>query len=99
PQASNPGETQGLRLVGSGRESSGEGWVTGFEPATFRSTVGRSLSPSQGRESTSAATVTPLTTTSPDDPSLAQVVAAWPTLPEHVRLAVLALVRSTQPGT
>jgi hypothetical protein len=26
---------------------------------------------------------------------LAQIVAAWPKLPEHIRAAVLALVRST----
>ncbi len=30
------------------------------------------------------------------DPDLAQIVAAWPALPEHVRLAVLALVETAR---
>ena len=31
----------------------------------------------------------------PSDPDLALIEARWPTLPEHIRQAVLALVRST----
>jgi len=31
---------------------------------------------------------------SPPDPGLAEIVAAWPKLPEHIKAAVLALVRA-----
>ena len=34
-------------------------------------------------------------TTTPIDPKLAAVVAAWPTLPEAIRRAVLALIHAT----
>ncbi len=30
----------------------------------------------------------------PDDPGLAAVVAAWPTLPEPIRAGILAMVRA-----
>jgi hypothetical protein len=36
-----------------------------------------------------------LVQTSPPDPDLARLVAAWPDLPPHIRAAVLALVDST----
>jgi len=32
-------------------------------------------------------------------PELAGVVTAWPTLPEHIKAAVLALVATARPGT
>ena len=35
----------------------------------------------------------------PVDPDLAKVMAAWPKLPEHIKAAVLALVRSADGGT
>jgi hypothetical protein len=31
------------------------------------------------------------------DPDLARMVAAWPTLPQHIRAAVLALVEGAGP--
>ena len=34
-------------------------------------------------------------TSTPIDPQLAAVVAAWPTLPEAIRRAVLALIHAT----
>ncbi len=33
----------------------------------------------------------------PNDPDLARLVAAWPSLPEPIRRAVLALIDSAQP--
>jgi hypothetical protein len=33
----------------------------------------------------------------PADPDLARVVAAWPSLPEPIKAAVLALVRAALP--
>ena len=34
----------------------------------------------------------------PDDPDLRRIVGTWPTLPEHVRQAILLLVRSAGQG-
>jgi hypothetical protein len=32
----------------------------------------------------------------PEDPDLARLVAAWPSLPEHIRAAVVALVAAAR---
>jgi hypothetical protein len=38
---------------------------------------------------------TPVGTSKPEiDPNLAQIIAAWPTLPEPVRMAMIALAES-----
>jgi len=33
----------------------------------------------------------------PDDPELADLVREWPRLPEHIRLAIRALLSTTKP--
>ncbi len=38
---------------------------------------------------------TPSVKNTPSDPDWAKIVTAWPKLPEHIKAAVLALVRST----
>jgi hypothetical protein len=34
--------------------------------------------------------------TPPDDPDLASVVTAWPTLPDHIRSTILTLVKNSR---
>ncbi len=48
-------------------------------------------------ETPSAKEGAPRAENTPVDPDLAEVNAAWPKLPEHIKAAVLALIRANEP--
>jgi len=77
--------------------------AAGIEPASR--TGSTSSQATHGTEDTrepssepSVALTAKWTGTGPDDPDLRVLVAAWPTLPEVVRIGVLALVRASAAG-
>jgi len=76
--------------------------ATGIEPATF--SLGSRRPPSETPEQSgdsgggdSAPATSPAT--APRDPQLAELIEAWPTLAEPMRVAVLAIVRASGGGT
>ena len=76
--------------------------TVGLEPTTYalRKNCSPTTTPDSASiyatDSTSGAATGAVT---PTDPELARVVEAWPTLPEPLRRAVLALVGTADPST
>ena len=78
----------------------------GFEPTINGFAIRHPLSVSIGKMQTcgkpAAALALPLAhadrKSEVADPELARVIESWPTLPEHIRAAVLALIQTAQPA-
>ena len=68
-----------------------------FDPhaALAKHCAGRENPTNQGISDTSSSDIALHLALNPADPDLARVVEAWPSLPEAIRRAVLALIGST----
>ena len=64
----------------------------GIEPPTFGLEIGREATPALGD---SAAVPESVPDSAPKDPLLADLIAAWPKLPEAMKAGILAMVRAT----